>query len=74
MSHVTQNHVFRFRHVEEIAPDRWRAMVSRKLMLDTTPTNDLWIAASAMEHNVELLTADSHFRHVPHILVSYLSS
>ncbi|MCZ6681135.1 MAG: type II toxin-antitoxin system VapC family toxin [Candidatus Poribacteria bacterium] len=37
------------------------------------PTNDLWIAASAMEHGTALLTADGHFRHVPQILVSYLS-
>ena len=33
------------------------------------PTNDLWIAALAMEHGVELLTADAHFAQVPHILV-----
>lgn len=33
------------------------------------PTNDLWIAALAMEHGVELLTADAHFEQVPHILV-----
>lgn len=33
------------------------------------PTNDLWIAAAAMEHSVPLLTADSHFQYVPHILL-----
>ena len=33
------------------------------------PTNDLWIAASAMEHSAELLTADSHFDRVPQIIV-----
>jgi len=32
------------------------------------PTNDLWIAASAMEHSAELLTADGHFLHVPQII------
>lgn len=36
------------------------------------PTNDLWIAASAMEHGAELLTADQHFMHVPQILVRFL--
>lgn len=36
------------------------------------PTNDLWIAASAMEHAVELLTADRHFLSVPQILVRFL--
>ncbi len=32
------------------------------------PTSDLWIAASAMEHSAELLTADGHFLHVPQII------
>ena len=28
------------------------------------PTNDLWIAASAMEHGAALLTRDAHFLHI----------
>jgi tRNA(fMet)-specific endonuclease VapC len=28
------------------------------------PTNDLWIAASALEHGAALLTGDAHFAHV----------
>ncbi|MFO1217256.1 MAG: type II toxin-antitoxin system VapC family toxin [Burkholderiaceae bacterium] len=28
------------------------------------PTNDLWIAASALEHGAALLSGDSHFRHI----------
>ena len=28
------------------------------------PTNDLWIAASAMEHGAALLTRDAHFAHI----------
>jgi tRNA(fMet)-specific endonuclease VapC len=36
------------------------------------PTNDLWIAASAMEHGAELLTTDRHFLDVPQILVRYV--
>jgi tRNA(fMet)-specific endonuclease VapC len=31
------------------------------------PTNDLWIAACAMERGLQLITADAHFRHVPQI-------
>jgi tRNA(fMet)-specific endonuclease VapC len=38
------------------------------------PTNDLWIAASAMEHGAELLTADRHFLDVPQIVIHYLES
>jgi tRNA(fMet)-specific endonuclease VapC len=35
------------------------------------PTNDLWIAASAMEHGTELITLDRDFTHVPQILVAF---
>ncbi len=34
------------------------------------PTNDLWIAASAMEHGTELVTMDRDFTQVPQILVA----
>jgi len=37
------------------------------------PTNDLWIAASAMEHGAELLTTDRHFLDVPQIIVRYFA-
>jgi tRNA(fMet)-specific endonuclease VapC len=36
------------------------------------PTNDLWIAASAMEHGALLLTADGHFTYVTQIIVRHL--
>jgi len=28
------------------------------------PTNDLWIAASSLEHGAALLTLDAHFQHI----------
>lgn len=28
------------------------------------PTNDLWIAASTLEHGASLLTLDAHFQHI----------
>lgn len=34
------------------------------------PTNDLWIAASAMEHATELVTLDQDFSRVAQILVA----
>ena len=37
------------------------------------PTNDLWIAASTMEHGAVLLTADAHFEKIPQILVRRLA-
>jgi tRNA(fMet)-specific endonuclease VapC len=33
------------------------------------PTNDLWIAASAMETGSRLVSYDAHFEHVPGLIV-----
>lgn len=35
------------------------------------PTNDLWIAACAMEHGLPLVTCDKHFDRVRQIIVRY---
>ena len=32
------------------------------------PTNDIWIAASVMQHGLVLLTSDQHFSLLPHIV------
>lgn len=32
------------------------------------PTNDIWIAASAMQHGLKVLTTDAHYTKVPHIV------
>jgi predicted nucleic acid-binding protein len=32
------------------------------------PTNDLWIAATAMEHGLTVVTLDRHFARIPQIL------
>ncbi len=37
------------------------------------PANDLWIAATAMEHGAQLLTADAHFQKIPQIIVRRLA-
>jgi tRNA(fMet)-specific endonuclease VapC len=37
------------------------------------PTNDLWIAATAMEHGALLLTADAHFEKITQIRVRRLA-
>jgi len=36
------------------------------------PTNDMWLAASAMEFGMTLLTADRHFQWMPQISVATL--
>ncbi|MBY0505123.1 MAG: PIN domain-containing protein [Bryobacteraceae bacterium] len=33
------------------------------------PTNDIWIAATAWEHGLTLLTLDQHFANLPQIIV-----
>lgn len=33
------------------------------------PTNDMWIAASAIQHGLRLFTFDDHFRYVPGLVV-----
>ena len=35
------------------------------------PTNDIWIAASAMEHGLELVTTDEHYQKVSQVIVNY---
>src|SRR4051794_36865415 len=37
------------------------------------PANDLWIAASAMQHGLRVVTLDAHFQRVPQILTVPLS-
>lgn len=38
------------------------------------PTNDIWIAASAMQHGLRLLTRDAHYRNVIQVLVDYVEA
>ena len=33
------------------------------------PRNDVWIAASAIEHGMEVLTLDEHFREIPLLVI-----
>ena len=35
------------------------------------PTNDLWIAASAMQYGLKVLTTDKHYTEVPQIITEY---
>jgi len=32
------------------------------------PTNDLWIAALVVQHNLVLCTSDAHFQHLPQVV------
>jgi tRNA(fMet)-specific endonuclease VapC len=35
------------------------------------PANDVWIAASAAQNGLKLLTTDDQFKKVPHVLLAY---
>jgi len=37
------------------------------------PTNDIWIAASALEHNLVVLTADDHFLKIEGLEVEFIA-
>jgi tRNA(fMet)-specific endonuclease VapC len=38
------------------------------------PTNDIWIAASAMQHGARVLTTDEHFLSIPHVLTAFVGA
>jgi tRNA(fMet)-specific endonuclease VapC len=50
---------------------RHYAQVYRQLRTQGTPipTNDLWIAALVVEHDLALCSRDEHFRHLPQLLL-----
>ena len=58
--------------VEEETAVRYAA-VTDYLRLQGTPipTNDLWIAATASQHGLRVLTSDEHFLRVPQIIVDF---
>jgi predicted nucleic acid-binding protein len=35
------------------------------------PTNDIWIAASAMQYGLRILTSDAHYRKVTQVMVEF---
>lgn len=57
-------------NVDEETTDRYAA-IHNYLRREGTPipVNDLWIAATAAQHGLRLLTLDAHFLRVPHVIV-----
>ena len=53
--------------------DRYALILSALWKAGTPiPTNDIWIAASAMQHGLRIVTTDTHYRQVPQVAVEYL--
>ena len=56
--------------IDEETAERYSAIISYLWSKGTPlPTNDLWIAATTMQYGLKLITTDSHYRHVPQIIV-----
>ncbi len=60
--------------LDEETSDRY-ALIRATLTNAGTPVsvNDLWIAASAMQHGLPVLTSDRDFQKIPQILVHHFS-
>jgi tRNA(fMet)-specific endonuclease VapC len=57
--------------IDEGTAERYAAIFTSLRRRGTPiPTNDLWIAASAMQHGLRLVTLDAGFEKIPQILVS----
>jgi len=51
--------------VADVTADRYsRIALQLRRQGTPIPSNDIWIAAQAMEYGAELLTSDRHFEHV----------
>jgi predicted nucleic acid-binding protein len=58
--------------IDEETSERYAVIVQSLRMKGTPiPTNDLWIAASAMQHGLKILTTDKHYLEVPQIMTEY---
>jgi len=55
---------------------RFYARIRRDLSAEgiTVDDNDLWIAASAMQHGLCILTADTDFQKIPQVMVELITS
>lgn len=61
--------------VDEDTAERYAVILNALWKAGTPiPTNDIWIAASAMQHGLRLLTRDAHYQKVAQIVVDYMTS
>jgi tRNA(fMet)-specific endonuclease VapC len=61
--------------IDEETSERYAVIVQSLRMKGTRiPTNYLWIAASAMQHGLRVLTTDKHYLKVPQIITEYLEA
>ena len=59
-------------NIDDETSERYAAIINYLRMKGAPiPTNDLWIAASAMQCGLKVLTTDSHYLNVPQIITEY---
>lgn len=62
-------------NVNEETAERYAVILNALWRAGTPiPTNDIWIAASAMQHGLHLLTTDPHYQKIVHIIVDYVET
>jgi tRNA(fMet)-specific endonuclease VapC len=60
--------------IDDETADRW-AIIAAFLKKASTPvaSNDIWIAASAMQHGLPILTSDPDFQKISQVIVYHFS-
>lgn len=62
----------KIRDIDEETSERYAAIFTYLREQGTPiPTNDIWIAASAMQYGLKLITTDTHYLKVPQVIVEY---
>lgn len=60
-----QHDIVELVQVGKVASDRYSRIAAQLKQQGTPiPTNDIWIAAQAMEHGAEIITSDQHFEKI----------
>lgn len=58
--------------IDDESADRYAVILASLWNAGTpVPTNDIWIAASAMQHGLRVLTTDEHYVRIKQIVVDY---
>jgi tRNA(fMet)-specific endonuclease VapC len=61
--------------IDEETSERYASILNSLWAAATpVPTNHIWIAASAMQHGLPVLTMDAHFQNIPQILAYHVPS
>jgi len=62
-------------NLDESTSDRYAVILNSLWKTGTPiPTNDIWLAASAMQHGLRVLTTDIHYQKVDQVIVDYFEA